>query len=351
MVQGPNYALAKRLQHWRAMLARSAGCIVSSNVAPSTKTASVTQNKNFAHAYEALPSFRPYEVPGPETSNAVMTALLLHDLNEPMHAGSPRMALANPQQIFSQGAFHGGAWRCAYTFDSIGTLAVLLYYLNTYIVRSYLLLYNGLQTVGWAVIFGRLAAHLAARVASSPWAALGEPLLLFQNLALLEPLHAALGLVRAPFLTTALQVASRVGVVNLVAFTPELHSLPALLLLSFAWSATELVRYSWYAVNLLSRPAAPHTWLRYSTFLVLYPSGVAGELLCIHAALPQLELHRVLGLSLAAVARYAVFPSYVFGLPLLYSHMLHQRARALGSGRSLVTCALPAATRTPEKEV
>ena len=36
--QGPNYALAKRLQHWRAMLARDAGCIVSSNIAPSTST-------------------------------------------------------------------------------------------------------------------------------------------------------------------------------------------------------------------------------------------------------------------------------------------------------------------------
>ena len=27
--QGPNYALAKRMQHWRAMLAREAGCIIS----------------------------------------------------------------------------------------------------------------------------------------------------------------------------------------------------------------------------------------------------------------------------------------------------------------------------------
>ena len=30
--QGPNYALAKRIQHWRAILARSGGCVVSSNV-------------------------------------------------------------------------------------------------------------------------------------------------------------------------------------------------------------------------------------------------------------------------------------------------------------------------------
>jgi hypothetical protein len=29
--QGPNYATAKRMQHWRAILARDAGCVVSSN--------------------------------------------------------------------------------------------------------------------------------------------------------------------------------------------------------------------------------------------------------------------------------------------------------------------------------
>ena len=52
------------------------------------------------------------QVPGPETSNAVMTAMLIHDLFEPMHNGHPDMPLANPQQIFSQGGFHGGTWRC-----------------------------------------------------------------------------------------------------------------------------------------------------------------------------------------------------------------------------------------------
>ncbi len=65
-----------------------------------------------------------------------MTALLIHDLREPMHAGNPNMPLANPQQIFSQGGFHGGAWRCAHTFGSIGVPAVLLYYIKFYLVRG-----------------------------------------------------------------------------------------------------------------------------------------------------------------------------------------------------------------------
>ena len=69
----------------------------------------MTAGAFFLYRYETIPNWKPYEIPGPETSNAVMTALLLHDLNHPMHAGSPAMPLSNPQQIFSQGSFHGGA--------------------------------------------------------------------------------------------------------------------------------------------------------------------------------------------------------------------------------------------------
>ena len=59
MEQGPNYALAKRMQHWRAMVAREAGCIISSNIAPSTSTVSVVQNKTFGMVYEMLPNWKP----------------------------------------------------------------------------------------------------------------------------------------------------------------------------------------------------------------------------------------------------------------------------------------------------
>ena len=45
--QGPNYALSKRLQAWRAMLSRANGQLVSINVAPSTATASVVSNPQF----------------------------------------------------------------------------------------------------------------------------------------------------------------------------------------------------------------------------------------------------------------------------------------------------------------
>merc|ERR1712032_1775715 len=79
VAQGPNYALAKRIQHWRAMLAFASGHWVSSNVAPSSRTASVVSNKLFELAYNGMPAFKPMEVTHQETSNTVMGALLIHD--------------------------------------------------------------------------------------------------------------------------------------------------------------------------------------------------------------------------------------------------------------------------------
>lgn len=139
VAQGPNYILAKRMQHWRAVLARSKGCIVSSNIAPATSTASVTQNRTFAWAYEGMPYFKPYEIFAPETSNAVMSAILLSDLNDPKSSGNPQNSLNNPNQLFSKGSFHGGNWRCAYEVDSIGETSVLIYFMRIgapYLVAS-----------------------------------------------------------------------------------------------------------------------------------------------------------------------------------------------------------------------
>lgn len=129
VAQGPNYALAKRMQHWRAIIARSKGCTVSSNIAPATSTVSVVHNRTFAWAYEGMPYFTPYEIFAPETSNAVMSAILLSDLNDPNSVANPlNDKVKNPNQLFQYGSFHGGNWRCAYEVDSIGEASVILYF-------------------------------------------------------------------------------------------------------------------------------------------------------------------------------------------------------------------------------
>jgi hypothetical protein len=120
--QGPNYALAKRLQRWRASVARDGGATVSLNVAPPTRTKSVVQNRVLAAAYAGAHRFG-VEVFEPATTTVLMAALLVHDLNT---GGGP--AHAHPWQDEAHQAAPGGLWRIAYAPRSALGLAALLGY-------------------------------------------------------------------------------------------------------------------------------------------------------------------------------------------------------------------------------
>ncbi|GAB5363818.1 hypothetical protein AAMO2058_000915800 [Amorphochlora amoebiformis] len=134
--QGPNYALAKRLQHWRAVLAYEAGVPVSTNIAPSTATKSVVSATTFKWAYGGIPYFKPYEIFDQDTTNAVMTAALINDIQNPNSAANPKnrgkgdTKVTNPMELFKYTSFHGGVWRSAYTMDSLGVTSVLIYFLG-----------------------------------------------------------------------------------------------------------------------------------------------------------------------------------------------------------------------------
>lgn len=145
--QGPNYILAKRLQHWRCVVEFSKGHTISSNIAPSTATASVCSNAQFAAAYCGMHLFKPMEVMYQETSNAVMGALLVHDIRNPdAPAKGGSKAFNNPLQIFQHGGFHGGTWRCGYKMGTIGEISAVAYYCKTYGV------YIGAGMAGFAVL-------------------------------------------------------------------------------------------------------------------------------------------------------------------------------------------------------
>jgi hypothetical protein len=119
--QGPNYALAKRLQRWRATLARAAGTRVSLHIAPPTRTRSVVKNRALAAAYAGAHRFGA-EVFEPATTRVLMAALLVHDLS----AAPP--AHEHPWQDEAYAAAHGGLWRIAYAPRSALGLAALLGY-------------------------------------------------------------------------------------------------------------------------------------------------------------------------------------------------------------------------------
>lgn len=134
VAQGPNYALAKRLQHWRAQLSYQAGCTVSSNVAPSTATLSVVSNRSFGWAYGGMPYFKPYEIFHQDTTNAMMASVLIADVTKKDAAANPanreRFRIRNTLEIFKFNSVHGGVWRAAYKVDSIGETSVLIHFLG-----------------------------------------------------------------------------------------------------------------------------------------------------------------------------------------------------------------------------
>ncbi|MFC4783937.1 hypothetical protein ACT8ZV_05650 [Nocardioides sp. MAHUQ-72] len=120
-VQGPSYALAKRIQRWRAAAARRDGRQVSFHVAPSTRTHSVVKNRALAAAFAGAHRFG-VEIFEPATSNTLMAALLVHDLVQ----GTP--SHDHPWQDEAYAAVHGGLWRAPYEPRSALGLAAVLGY-------------------------------------------------------------------------------------------------------------------------------------------------------------------------------------------------------------------------------
>lgn len=77
-----------------------------------------------------------------------------------------------------------------------------------------------------------------------------------------------------------MQVASRFvlvwGAVN--NYPQATSSSPFYSSMLLAWSITEIIRYSYFVMNLRGAVPSLLTWLRYNTFYVLYPVGIASEM-------------------------------------------------------------------------
>jgi hypothetical protein len=111
--QGPNYALAKRLQQWFAICTRARGQKTVINIAPSTTTHSVVKNPILKAAFSGADLFK-VETFSPETTNAIMAALWVHDLNNPESATNPERSLEHPLALIMENANHGGLWHVPY---------------------------------------------------------------------------------------------------------------------------------------------------------------------------------------------------------------------------------------------
>jgi len=166
-----------------------------------------------------------------------------------------------------------------------------------------------------------------------------------------------LGIVRAPVFTTAMQVASRVILVWAIVdqFPAATSKSLAYSTMLLAWSATEVVRYSYFVFNLNGSVPGFLTWLRYNGFFLLYPMGISSEMFLVYMSIkpaskrdPRLGygLWAILGLYVPGMsftqycARISCFRNFdqillsstdsrFTGAYILYTHMMTQRRRVM----------------------
>ncbi|EFJ42903.1 hypothetical protein VOLCADRAFT_83422 [Volvox carteri f. nagariensis] len=232
--------------------------------------------------------------------------------------------------------------------------------------NPYLFLYNTALVLGWGYCLYLTVETIFIKHGSTAdlWKVVETPLKVSQTAAVMEVVHSAVGLVRSPVAITGMQVASRLwivwGIINLAPgeatrgsvmvgpklplpapvgdFQPQL-SLTTLLL---AWSVTEVIRYGFFAVKeVLGSVPYPVLWLRYTTFIPLYPLGVASELTMVRLALPAIRSSRVGCIDMPNSFNFGfdywlfcllVVAGYIPGLPQLYLYMLAQRKKVLSGG-------------------
>lgn len=125
-----------------------------------------------------------------------------------------------------------------------------------------------------------------------------------------------------------MQVASRFALVwGAVEFYPQIAVSPAYSTMLLAWSATEVVRYTYFALSLQGWEPEPLKWLRYSGFFVLYPVGILSELWELVLAFREARAEE----DVAAMAVIVIVTlAYLPGAPKLYYHMIRQRKKVLG---------------------
>lgn len=200
-------------------------------------------------------------------------------------------------------------------------------------VFSFLPLYNLVSALAWGYVLYQVIDVYPKIGQPAFFIATKDLVTAVQCGAIVEVLNSLFGIVRAPIVTTAAQVASRLLVaIGIFKYLPEAenaHKIYYVTLLS-AWSIAEIVRYMFYFFNLVSEAPKLLVILRYNMFYVLYPLGVGSELLIVYSALNIAEAKYNTYYKWFLIAGML---AYIPGFPVLFTHMVAQRKKVMRSLR------------------
>ncbi|KAL2622422.1 hypothetical protein R1flu_002627 [Riccia fluitans] len=204
----------------------------------------------------------------------------------------------------------------------------------------YLSVYNVVLFFGWSQILYLAINALSSGGTKSVYAAIEKPLQIWQTAALFEIFNSIVGIVRSPVMATLPQISSRIYVTWGILYSfPETqeHWLVTSLILS--WAVTEVIRYFFFALKETFGVTPPLlTLIRYSTFFVLYPTGIFSEAGLVYVALPFMKGSDLYSLRMPNKINFGfdfyymsllALGLYIPGGPYMYTHMISQRKKAL----------------------
>ena len=199
----------------------------------------------------------------------------------------------------------------------------------------YLILYNLLQFLGWLHFFIKvIKGFIISKTYQEIYNETHVILEYCQYGAILEIIHSILKIVKSSVLATAIQIFGRCAIVAILQYFKNSVSI-GYLLLSFAWPSIEIIRYPYYLFNSIKNEKKafeiPYIliWCRYSFFIVLYPIGVAGEMITIWNARKDLEKYKLFNKFTFADLVYPIYALYIPSLIFLYYYLFKQRNKAL----------------------
>eukprot|EP00347_Sterkiella_histriomuscorum_P003361 403364588 len=166
----------------------------------------------------------------------------------------------------------------------------------------------------------------------------------FQTLQVLDVIFSILRFTNNSVMATFPQYVSRIFVVyGVFPYVANPDGQYSIILCVLMWSTIEVIRFSFYTVKqyqfLADSPIAVLLgYIRYNTFIPVYPTGVSGELLAVYHAVQTIQYMLIKPYTIRMPNQWnfafdyqlylTITPLfYILGFPGLYMHMFRQRAK------------------------
>ncbi|XP_010075631.1 PREDICTED: very-long-chain (3R)-3-hydroxyacyl-CoA dehydratase 3 [Pterocles gutturalis] len=209
--------------------------------------------------------------------------------------------------------------------------------------KGYLIMYNLVQFLGFSWIFVNMTVRLFILGKDSfhdTFHTISDMMYFCQTLALMEIVNSLIGLVRSPLIPAVVQIFGRNFILFVVLGSlEEMQSKPVVFFIFYFWSIIELFRYPYYMLSCIGIEWKPLTWLRYTTWIPLYPLGGLAEAVCIIQSIPIFSETGKFSLGLPNPLNVTIQFSFLLQLYLIalflgvfvnFRHLYKQRKQHLG---------------------